>query len=319
MTDVACILNAIEKGDPQATENVIRTKTMQHTTRKRNGFTLIELLVVIAILGLLMAILLPALSKAKEQGQAIQCQGNLRSFALGMFMYLNESDEKFCSPGKWLFGSTARYPGEEDINVWNALRWCNGDLYLRDHPEYGGALLPYVREAKSFICPTFALIAKSGSDDLYYKAEGHKIRNYHPWYNYTMNLYLGTWGDLVQSVRVDRRSQVKHPSRTFCFGEESSLVDRRYSRYGLNNTALHVLNDSEIWSLWPQAGGDPWRMIPGPTSMEGLGRFGNVLAGFHHAPTGDLLGGRGNCAFLDGHVAAHSRKETFPLAWPHEK
>ena len=39
----------------------------------------------------------------------------------------------------------------------------------------------------------------------------------------------------------------------------------------------------------------------------------------HGLDSGDVLGGRGNCAFLDGHVAAHPRSETFPLAWPRGK
>jgi prepilin-type N-terminal cleavage/methylation domain-containing protein/prepilin-type processing-associated H-X9-DG protein len=283
---------------------------------KKQGFTLIELLIVIAVLGLLMAILLPALRKAKEQGQATVCRGNLRGYALGMYMYLNENDEKFCSPATCLFNSTDPYPGEAGINRHLGLRWCNGDLYLRDHPEYGGALLPYIKEAKSFICPTFAVIVKGGSNDPWYEAEGNKIKHYRPWYNYTMNGYLGRWWDAVQETRVDARSQVKHPSRTLCFGEESPLLDNRYNRYGINNTGMHVATDDQIESWLGQAGGDPWRVTPGP---DGMGQFVNLLAGFHHAPTGDLLGGRANVAFLDGHVAAHSRMETFPLAWPHEK
>ena len=102
MSGVTRILNAIEKGDPQATGNAIRTKTMQRTALKRNGFTLIELLVVIAILGLLMAVLLPALSKAREQGKAIMCQSNLRQVYLGFDMYLNDNDQRFYQPNWYI-------------------------------------------------------------------------------------------------------------------------------------------------------------------------------------------------------------------------
>ncbi len=44
--------------------------------------------------------------------------------------------------------------------------------------------------------------------------------------------------------------------------------------------------------------------------------FWDVVAGYHNAPSGNLLAGKGNCAFLDGHVDALTRAETFPHAYP---
>jgi prepilin-type N-terminal cleavage/methylation domain-containing protein len=60
--------------------------------KKTNGFTLVELLVVISIIAVLLAILMPSLQKAREQGRRIVCANNLKTMALGDVMYAQESD-----------------------------------------------------------------------------------------------------------------------------------------------------------------------------------------------------------------------------------
>lgn len=100
-------------------------KVVIHNEPKKlrfRAFTLIELLVVIAIIALLMAILMPALSRARKQTRAVACLSNLKHWGLIFTMYTDDNEAKFygawstSQQGHVWIGALRPYYQDEDIN-----------------------------------------------------------------------------------------------------------------------------------------------------------------------------------------------------------
>lgn len=91
--------------------------------RKQEGFTLIELLVVIAVIALLMAILMPALSRAKRQARNVTCRALVKQWGPIWFMYCNDNNGYFPtdSPdigwtrGEWIISLRQSYETKSEI------------------------------------------------------------------------------------------------------------------------------------------------------------------------------------------------------------
>ncbi len=67
-------------------------KQIQVPSRQANGFTLLEILIVVGILAALIALLMPALSRARRSAEAVTCASNLRQWGIATIMYANEYD-----------------------------------------------------------------------------------------------------------------------------------------------------------------------------------------------------------------------------------
>ena len=92
---------------------------------KRRAFTLIELLVVIAIIAVLMAILMPALQRVKEQAASVKCLAGMRQWGLIFAMYTDENDGKFPrGQGSQGFWWLADLPAKDQSRIQNPLWFC---------------------------------------------------------------------------------------------------------------------------------------------------------------------------------------------------
>jgi len=172
--------------------------------KQRHGFTLVELLVVIGIIALLISILLPSLSRAREQGNSVKCINNLRQIAFACIQYANANK------------SYLPHTATGTVQWYDAIAWQNG----RDLNE--SVIAPYMGKTfdpVTMICP---------SDDVeirkYTGSGGYR-------YSYSMNKNM-TWVKL---------NMIMNPTEKCIFYEESEHTLDDCNSSPEDNTSIDLL------------------------------------------------------------------------------
>jgi prepilin-type N-terminal cleavage/methylation domain-containing protein/prepilin-type processing-associated H-X9-DG protein len=183
--------------------------------KPQRGFTLIELLVVIAIIAILMAILMPALNRAREQGKRAICLNNLKQLTLSWMLYADDYDGK-------IVNSDVSYPGTLSVTTWWVQWPTNGsDSTIPEWEDAikGGQLWPYCKDLKLYKCPNSARQRR-----LTYAIVD------------SMNGYCG-WDSYTPELKITNRNQIRRSSERMVFLGEDPVTPGTWG----------VLYSSEGW------------------------------------------------------------------------
>lgn len=249
--------------------------------KNKSAFTLIELLVVVSIIALLISILLPALSKAKESAKTVVCSANLNQCGMAMIMYADEFGGK--SPpdpmiqGEYWFHKLAPYLGDNHLEN-NAK--SKSLSQLKDSPEV----------LKIIYCPSATKTKQSFDDRSTLMKWGSAKLAWSFW---------GTEGSYGRNGWV-------YPD--IPASASSDVRGRYYTKINLAKADVPVFGDSVWVNAWPDSVDVPPRDIRLGTQVNesgyGMGRF-----------CMDRHKMKVNIVFADRHVESVALSRLWMLSW----
>lgn len=260
--------------------------------RTQAGFTLIELLVVLAVIAILMAVLLPALGRARASGDAVACASNMKQIALGWTLYTNANDYYMVpgQPGRDSYDPRNIYDvgnGRQYRPRWFALMGKYTDIYAFHNPSPDPAHEHTMTvDNKVYLCPTVP--------------EWTNTRNYPYGYNYQ---FLGNQrfrGDVDTNPFVNfpvRVTRVTAPSLTVMFADSMGTAAGKPAAERTPNRP-DGSRDPQLRAM----GGtgyviDPPRMTDDSDYADRRNRGPE-----HRSAPDERHEGSANVAFCDGHV-----------------